>query len=87
TYYATGLGACGGYNKDSDFIVALNIEQWDGGSHCNDMITMSYGGKTTQAQIVDQCPGCPFGGLDLSPGLFDFFASEDLGVITGQWSF
>lgn len=34
-----------------------------------------------------QCPGCPYGGLDLSRGLFDFFASEDLGVVTGSWSF
>jgi hypothetical protein len=27
TYYATGLGACGDYNSDSDMIVALNSAQ------------------------------------------------------------
>jgi hypothetical protein len=34
-----------------------------------------------------QCPGCPLGGLDLSPTLFAFFASPDLGVLSGEWAF
>lgn len=33
-----------------------------------------------------QCPTCPYGGLDLSRGLFEFFASEG-DVIYGSWSF
>ncbi|KAI0689120.1 RlpA-like double-psi beta-barrel-protein domain-containing protein-containing protein [Cytidiella melzeri] len=87
TFYETGLGACGKTNSDSDFIVALNSPQYGSGGHCFDTITISYGGKSTQAQIVDECPGCPEGGLDLSPGLFSFFASEDAGVIYGSWNF
>ncbi|TFK42952.1 RlpA-like double-psi beta-barrel-protein domain-containing protein-containing protein [Crucibulum laeve] len=87
SFYDAGLGACGKTNSASDFIVALNIPQWDGGSHCFDTITISYKGKSTQAQIVDQCPGCPFGGLDFSRGLFDFFASESEGIIFGSWNF
>ncbi|KAH8117486.1 hypothetical protein DFH11DRAFT_1724479 [Phellopilus nigrolimitatus] len=54
TFYQTGLGACGGTNKPHDFIVALNAKQWDGGKHCYEMITISYNGKTTKAQIVDE---------------------------------
>jgi hypothetical protein len=27
TYYATGLGACGDWNNDNDFIVAMNSQQ------------------------------------------------------------
>ena len=34
-----------------------------------------------------QCPGCPYGGLDMSRGLFDFFAPESQGVLYGTWSF
>lgn len=34
-----------------------------------------------------QCPGCPFGGLDLSQGLFDYFAPESAGVIYGHWEY
>lgn len=90
TFYDVGLGACGKTNVPSDFIVALNTPQYGGGSpgpQCFKMITISYGGKQTQAQIMDQCPGCPYRGLDFSRGLFDFFASESEGVIYGDWWF
>lgn len=87
SFYQAGLGACGKTNSGSDFIVALNTPQYAGGSHCFDTITITAEGKTTQAQIVDECPGCPFGGLDFSTGLFSFFASESEGIITGSWTF
>ncbi|VDC07835.1 unnamed protein product [Peniophora sp. CBMAI 1063] len=87
TYYSTGLGACGGTNKDSDYIVALNSQQWDGGKHCWEKIHMNYGGKSTTAMIVDECPGCPHGGLDLSPGLFQYFGPQSEGVLSGSWEF
>ncbi len=41
---------------------------------CGQTITISYGGKSTQASVQDECPGCPDQGLDLSEGLFSFFA-------------
>lgn len=31
TFYYTGLGACGQYSKDSDYMVALNSAQYGGG--------------------------------------------------------
>ena len=34
-----------------------------------------------------KCPGCPYGGLDMSRGLFDFFASESVGVLYGTWNY
>ncbi|KII89027.1 hypothetical protein PLICRDRAFT_593861 [Plicaturopsis crispa FD-325 SS-3] len=87
TSLGDGLGACGKNNNPADFIVALNSAQYAGGSHCFEMITITANGKTAQAQIVDECPGCPFAGLDFSEGLFKHFASEDDGVITGSWDF
>lgn len=48
---------------------------------------MTYNGQTTTATIVDCCPGCPPSGLDLSRGLFDFFAPESAGVLYGSWDF
>ncbi|KAF9009390.1 RlpA-like double-psi beta-barrel-protein domain-containing protein-containing protein [Cyathus striatus] len=90
SFYDVGLGACGQYNVESDFIVALNTDQYGSGypgPNCFKTITMSYGGKTTTATIMDQCPGCPYGGLDLSRGLFKFFAAESVGIIYGEWSF
>ncbi|EIW84969.1 plant expansin, partial [Coniophora puteana RWD-64-598 SS2] len=87
TFFADGLGACGATNSPSDFIVALNSAQYGSGGYCFQMITITYNGKTTQAQITDECPGCPYGGLDMSTGLFDFFADPSAGVIYGEWSF
>ena len=37
--------------------------------------------------IYLQCMSCPYGGLDLSGGLFSYFGSESLGVLTGSWVF
>jgi len=34
-----------------------------------------------------QCPGCPYGGLDLSEGLFSHFSDLGEGVLSGSWSF
>ncbi|KAG2077991.1 hypothetical protein BDR04DRAFT_439736 [Suillus decipiens] len=87
TYYAVGLGACGITNQPSDFIVALNSAQYGSGGYCFQMITITVNGLTAQAQITDECPGCPYGGLDFSEGLFEFFASLGTGVLTGDWSF
>ncbi|KAG2147144.1 RlpA-like double-psi beta-barrel-protein domain-containing protein-containing protein, partial [Suillus cothurnatus] len=87
TYYAVGLGACGTVNQPSDFIVALNSAQFGSGSYCYQMITITCNGLTAQAQITDECPGCPYAGLDLSQGLFQFFAPLGDGVIYGSWSF
>ena len=78
TYYDTsvGLGACGNLNQNSAWTVALNAAQFGNSypsSECGKTITISYGGKTAQAVIQDSCPGCPYGGLDLSPSLFQHF--------------
>ncbi|KAF8264291.1 RlpA-like double-psi beta-barrel-protein domain-containing protein-containing protein [Lactarius quietus] len=87
TYYAVGVGACGATNQPSDFIVALNAAQYGSGGYCFAVITISYGGKSTQATIMDECPGCGDGGLDLSEGLFTFFAPTSQGVLQGTWVF
>ncbi|CAL1704219.1 unnamed protein product [Somion occarium] len=88
TFYKAGLGACGQVNGNDDFIVAMNVPQFNEG-HCFETITLSYEGKTTQAQVVDECMGCPFGAIDLSPGLFSFLTNGnmDAGAILGEWSF
>ncbi|WWC60448.1 uncharacterized protein I303_103020 [Kwoniella dejecticola CBS 10117] len=91
TFYYTGLGACGQYSKDSDFMVALNSAQYGGGypgPQCFKGITIQANGKTVGGvTIMDECPTCGYGSLDLSPGLFTQFASEDAGVISITWWF
>ncbi|KIJ34615.1 hypothetical protein M422DRAFT_782773 [Sphaerobolus stellatus SS14] len=91
TWYDVGLGACGQYNAPGDFIVALNSAQFAGsgypGPNCFKPITISAFGKTAQAVIVDECPGCAYGSLDFSVGLFQYFTSLDAGVFQFTWWF
>jgi len=79
-------GSCGDFLSNSGFTVAMNADQMNSG-WCNKPITMTFGGKTTTAIIKDTCPGCPWNGLDLTEGLFNFFAASSAGVITGDWEF
>ena len=100
TYYTPGVGSCGYTSTDSDPIVALaqgmmteamNASGDLNPNHnplCGKMITISYGGKTAQAKIVDTCPGCSGASLDLSPSLFQTFAELGAGRISGvSWSY
>ncbi|EPQ53553.1 hypothetical protein GLOTRDRAFT_130898 [Gloeophyllum trabeum ATCC 11539] len=90
TYYNVGLGACGITNQPTDFVVALDATDFGSGypgPHCFQHISITANGKTATAEIVDKCPGCPVGGLDLSEGLFSFFAPLSTGVIYGSWNY
>ncbi|KAI6022704.1 hypothetical protein EDC04DRAFT_2935235 [Pisolithus marmoratus] len=87
TFYDVGLVL----TTKSSQIVALNVEQY-GSGYPGPYCFQSYhhsptGGKTAQATIMDECMGCPWGGLDFSRGLFDYFASESEGVLYGTWWF
>jgi len=97
TYYAPGLGSCGVTNGPSDHIVAMAenvmVAAMDAaGTSTNDnplcgkSITISYGGKTATATIEDTCPGCAGYSLDLTPTLFEEFATLGTGRVSGvEW--
>ncbi|KDQ55129.1 hypothetical protein JAAARDRAFT_181136 [Jaapia argillacea MUCL 33604] len=89
TWYEVGMGACGKRNKNSDFVVALDAGLYGNGQHCEKTMTITdtQTGKVTTAAIVDKCPGCGHGSLDMSPSLFEHFASLNQGVIKIKWSF
>ncbi|KAJ6604683.1 RlpA-like double-psi beta-barrel-protein domain-containing protein-containing protein [Mycena vulgaris] len=83
SFYDVGLGACGGTNSASEYVVALTTEMWNNGDNCYKEISLTYKGKTANAQIVDECMSCPYGGLDLSTSLFNFFEDPGVGIIHG----
>ncbi|KAF9452251.1 hypothetical protein P691DRAFT_772427 [Macrolepiota fuliginosa MF-IS2] len=92
TFYDVGgaAGACGAVNSPGQHIVALNSAQYGSGypgPNCGKTIVMKIGNKQTTATITDECPGCPYGGLDLTTGLFSFFDSLGVGVLSGDWWF
>jgi len=55
--------------------------------YCGKMITVSYGGKTTTAKVVDKCMGCDTLSIDLSTIAFTDVADEALGRVSGEWWF
>ncbi|KAI0644379.1 hypothetical protein C8Q79DRAFT_971377 [Trametes meyenii] len=89
TFHATGPNACGTVDKDTDFVAAINTLQWGNGEHCFETIEVQFQGKVAQAKITDECPGCPFAGLNFSPALFEAVVGPlSLGAVnTGTWGF
>jgi len=88
TWFHPGQGACGGFNGDNDFIVAISHLIWNNGAHCGDTISITYHGKVVQATVVDECMGCDPGHIDLSPGLLRHIVGAGKDMITdGAWTF
>ena len=76
----TGFGSCGWNSKDSEYVVAVNSAQFNGGSHCGKHIGI-YNKKTgnmADATIVDECPTCERGSIDLSRSLFGYLNNGDM---------
>ncbi|KAF7319626.1 hypothetical protein HMN09_00303000 [Mycena chlorophos] len=92
TYYGPGgaLGACGTPIQNSDFVVALGEDTWDGGAHCGEAVSVTYQGTTIQVTALDLCPGCQGpDGIDLvvapMAALDPNYVND--GVITVTWGF
>ncbi|KAG9091312.1 hypothetical protein FRC06_000611 [Ceratobasidium sp. 370] len=56
---------------------------------CGKTITVknTKNGKTTTAKVVDTCPSCGSGDLDLSPAAFKKLGSLSTGVLSVSWDF
>ncbi|KAL9544889.1 hypothetical protein PS6_008535 [Mucor atramentarius] len=81
TYYSVGLGSCGDTNSDGEMVAALSeklMGTGSNGSYC--------GGKSVTVKVVDSCPGCGEGDVDLSPTAFKKLGALSEGVIPITWS-
>lgn len=91
TYYdvAAGVGSCGETNSNDDLVVAVNHGQMKNGAnpnknpYCNKNIKIvGKTGKSVQARIVDTCPGCDHGCLDMSSACkYHFFQYPFIHII------
>ncbi|KAI0313728.1 RlpA-like double-psi beta-barrel-protein domain-containing protein-containing protein [Amylostereum chailletii] len=94
TYYATGLGACGITNSDTDHIAAVShllFDSYPGATAnpnnnpvCGKKITATYKGKHVTVTVTDRCEGCALTDLDFSPSAFDKLANESVGRLSGM---
>ncbi|CAM4831360.1 unnamed protein product [Rotaria magnacalcarata] len=99
SYYVVGGGitACGTRHSDSEYIAALNGAQFDPhtpngnpnrNTLCNKLANVVGPKGSITVKIVDKCPGCRYGDLDLSKGAFQAAVGNlvlGLGSITWKW--
>lgn len=87
TYYdADGTGACG-FPASTDFsVAAINDEQYSK-ANCGRCVEVTGPKGTTVVRIVDKCPGCDRGDLDLSKTAFSKIANLSDGRVEIAWHF
>lgn len=89
TYYAaTGEGACMFDPSPNDLMVAaINAPDWSNSSWCGACARVDGPMGTITVRIVDLCPGCQSGDLDLSPEAFEQIAPLEQGRVGIDWTF
>lgn len=89
TYYDVGLGSCGKTNSNSQLVVALSSDIMEGykSKYCDKLIDIKHGKKSVTVKVVDTCPSCDKGDVDLSPTAFKKLAKLNKGRIDITWDF
>ncbi|KAI8071051.1 RlpA-like double-psi beta-barrel-protein domain-containing protein-containing protein [Gongronella butleri] len=92
TYFNPGLGSCGQTDGDHDMIAALNAPQMgysanpNKNPNCGRYAQVKGPKGTVKVKIVDTCPPCKSGSLDLSPAAFAKIANLAAGRVPITWS-
>lgn len=87
-YAADGSGACSFAPSPGDLrVAALNLPDWAGSAHCGACARVVGPLGELTVRIVDQCPGCASGDLDLSQSAFAAVADPLDGRVEMTWTF
>ena len=85
-YNATGAGACMFDSSKTDLLVgAMNPFDYDGSQICGASVEVTGPKGTVVIRIVDLCPECGEGDIDLSPQAFSQIADTSLGRVPITW--
>jgi expansin (peptidoglycan-binding protein) len=86
TYYdADGSGNCS-FEAGGDLMVAaMNAADYDHAAWCGSCVAVSGPSGEVVVRIVDQCPGCAEGDLDLSREAFAKIAALSAGRVSITW--
>jgi len=87
TYYdATGAGACSFDATPNDLdVVAIDMPEWNGSAPCGECAAVTGPNGSVTVRIVDLCPGCEKGHLDLSMSAFAKIADVAAGRVPITW--
>jgi len=87
TYYdADGSGNCSFDPSPEDLMVAaMNAADYDGSAVCGACVAVDGPNGSVTVRIVDSCPGCEAGDLDLSQQAFERIAALSAGRVPITW--
>jgi expansin (peptidoglycan-binding protein) len=88
TYYteANGSGNCSFDPSPQDLMIgALNYVDYADSGLCGAFLEVTGPRATITIRVVDQCPGCPAGDIDLSPQAFAAIADLSAGRVPITW--
>lgn len=87
TYYdAEGVGACGIDTPPDYLVAAINDEQYSK-ANCGRCVSVTGPKGTVVVRVIDKCPGCDAGDLDLSETAFSKIANKSAGRVKITWRF
>ena len=88
-YDANTLGNCGIEYPADKMYAAMNRVQYNNSNTCGTCveITRLNSNKKVVVKILDQCPECPFGDIDLSPEVFSKLGTLKEGRIPISWRY
>lgn len=90
TYYdfADGSGNCSFPATPDDLMVgAMNHTDYAGSAACGSCAYITGPSGSVTVRIVDRCPECPQGDIDLSPEAFEQIAALELGRVDISWGY
>jgi len=87
TYYdATGAGACSFDATPNDLdVAAIDMPEWNGSAQCGECAAVTGPHGSVTVRIVDLCPECEQGHLDLSMEAFAKIADVSAGRVPITW--
>lgn len=80
-YAATGAGNCSFDKVSNPLVVALGPAEYRAGAACGGYLDVTGPKGTVRVKVVDQCPECPAGHIDLSREAFAKIGNTGDGVI------
>lgn len=94
TYGGSVLGGSCGFktlwsneNKNFKYGVAINAKQYENSLACGKCVNIKYNNRNINAIIVDICPECSYGDLDLFTDTYNELIQEDPGRKKISWEF
>ena len=87
TFYdpTVGMGNCSLPMPSDMLLAAMNTTDYGMADYCGAYVTVNGPRGSVTVKIIDRCPGCAVGGIDLSPQAFAQIAALDAGNVPITW--